>query len=257
MPGRRWPRRSGSAIRSATTRAVRTLQRFDGVVEQATEDELAEAAARADLTGHVQRPAHRRGAGGAGEAGPREARFSTGQRTVVISTANGLKFTDFKVALPRARRWASWASPRAHANQPVELPADFDAVRRAVFALDSHSYARPGQLARRRATRPRWREPGLGSGARRRARAHRCLRRDGRSRRSHTPGGHPQDHLVFAVGAVDRHPERFLRLVRSKRRAPPGSGALSRSGCAGAIAACGKLYSVFTHLNRTLGVPSG
>src|SRR5205823_2848142 len=32
-------------------RAVRTLKRFDGVVEQATEDELAEAAARADLTG--------------------------------------------------------------------------------------------------------------------------------------------------------------------------------------------------------------
>ena len=38
------------------TRAVRTLQRFDGVVEQATEDELAEAAARADLTGMFTDP---------------------------------------------------------------------------------------------------------------------------------------------------------------------------------------------------------
>ena len=37
-------------------RAVRTLQRFDGVVGQATEDELADAAARADLTGMFNDP---------------------------------------------------------------------------------------------------------------------------------------------------------------------------------------------------------
>ncbi len=57
------------------TRRSRTLQRFDGMVEQATESELADAAARADRTGHVQLPAHRRGAGGAREAGrPRRDR---------------------------------------------------------------------------------------------------------------------------------------------------------------------------------------
>ena len=49
---RRWPRaiQIGNPV-SYRKRAIRTLQRFDGVVEQATEDELAEAAARADRTG--------------------------------------------------------------------------------------------------------------------------------------------------------------------------------------------------------------
>ena len=32
-------------------KAIRTLQKYDGIVEQATEIELADAAARADLTG--------------------------------------------------------------------------------------------------------------------------------------------------------------------------------------------------------------
>jgi threonine synthase len=52
-----------------------------------------------------------------------------GQRVVVISTANGLKFTDFKIgyhegALPGIK------SHRA--NQPVVLPNDYDAVLRAI-----------------------------------------------------------------------------------------------------------------------------
>jgi threonine synthase len=50
-------------------------------------------------------------------------------RVVVISTANGLKFTDFKIAYhaatPGSRR-------RRHANPPVELPNDYDAVRKAI-----------------------------------------------------------------------------------------------------------------------------
>jgi len=78
-------------------RAVRTLQRFDGVVEQATEAELAEAAARADLTGMFADP-HTGVALAALEKLARNGTIQPGQRTVVISTANGLKFTDFKVA---------------------------------------------------------------------------------------------------------------------------------------------------------------
>ena len=50
-------------------KAIRTLEKFDGVVEQATEAELADAAARRRSHRAVQLPAHRRGAGGAGEAG--------------------------------------------------------------------------------------------------------------------------------------------------------------------------------------------
>ena len=53
----------------SVNKAIRTLKQFDGVVEQASETELADAAARADSHRHVQLPAHRRGAGGAGEAG--------------------------------------------------------------------------------------------------------------------------------------------------------------------------------------------
>ena len=45
-------------------RAVRALQQFDGVVEQASEAELADEAALADRTGMFNDPAHRRRAGG-------------------------------------------------------------------------------------------------------------------------------------------------------------------------------------------------
>jgi threonine synthase len=77
-------------------RAVRTLQRFDGVVEQATEAELAEAAARADLTGMFNDP-HTGVALAVLEKLAENGTIQPGQRTVVLSTANGLKFTDFKV----------------------------------------------------------------------------------------------------------------------------------------------------------------
>ena len=79
-------------------KAVRTLQRYDGIVEQATETELADAAARADRTGHVQLPAHRRRARGAREARRAGRGARSRDRVIVISTANGLKFTEFKVA---------------------------------------------------------------------------------------------------------------------------------------------------------------
>ena len=50
-------------------KAARALQDFDGVVEQADENELADAAALADRAGHVRVSAHRRRAGGRGQAG--------------------------------------------------------------------------------------------------------------------------------------------------------------------------------------------
>jgi threonine synthase len=113
-------------------RAVRTLLRFDGVVEQATEPELAEAAARADLTGMFTDP-HTGVALAVLEKLVRAGTIGAGQRAVVISTANGLKFTDFKVDY-HERRLGDLGIASRDANQPVELPADFDAVRRQVFA---------------------------------------------------------------------------------------------------------------------------
>ena len=52
-----------------------------------------------------------------------------GQRVVVISTAHGLKFSEFKVGYHNSA--LAGVTPR-HANLPVDLPADLDAVRRAI-----------------------------------------------------------------------------------------------------------------------------
>ena len=78
-------------------KAVRTLQRYDGIVEQATEGELADAAARADRTGMFNCP-HTGVALAALEKLVARGEVRRSERVVVISTANGLKFTDFKVA---------------------------------------------------------------------------------------------------------------------------------------------------------------
>ena len=109
-------------------KAIRALQKYNGIVEQATEPELADAAARADRTGMFNCP--HTGVALAvliklrerQQIGPRE-------RAVVISTANGLKFTDFKVAY-HSGTLAGVTSRLG--NKPVELPNDYDAVRRAV-----------------------------------------------------------------------------------------------------------------------------
>jgi threonine synthase len=109
-------------------KAIRTLKKYGGIVEQASEAELADAAARADKTGMFNCP-HTGVALAAliklrarGEIGARD-------RVVVISTANGLKFTDFKV---RYHERALAGVPGAYANRPVALPPDFDEVRRAI-----------------------------------------------------------------------------------------------------------------------------
>jgi len=109
-------------------RAVKALAAFDGIVEQATEDELANAAARADRTGMYSCP--HTGVALAvlfklvarGEVRPTD-------RVVVISTAHGLKFTGFKVGYHDN---ALEDVVARHRNPPVELPADYDAVQRAI-----------------------------------------------------------------------------------------------------------------------------
>jgi threonine synthase len=51
---------------------------------------------------------------------------------IVISTANGLKFADFKVAYHTGT--LSGITPRRR-NPPVELPDDYDAVRRVLDVI--------------------------------------------------------------------------------------------------------------------------
>jgi len=109
-------------------KAVKVLQEFDGAVEQVSEDELAEAAARADLTGMYACP-HTGVALGALFKYVARGEIRAHERVVVISTAHGLKFTDFKVGYHTGR--LSDVVARC-ANPPLELPADPDAVRRAI-----------------------------------------------------------------------------------------------------------------------------
>ncbi len=101
------------------------------MVQQATEDELADAAARADLTGMFNDP-HTGVALAVLEKLVRGGTIQAGQRVVVISTANGLKFTEFKVNYHDANLRDLGIESR-YANKPVDLPADLDAVKRAVF----------------------------------------------------------------------------------------------------------------------------
>jgi threonine synthase len=110
-------------------RAIATLKRFDGIVEEATEDELSEAAAEGDLTGLYNCP-HTGVALAAMKKLIARGEIKRDHRVVVISTAHGLKFTDFKVGYHSAR--LSGVDSRL-ANPPIILPASYDAVRSEIF----------------------------------------------------------------------------------------------------------------------------
>lgn len=106
-------------------KAVAALRAFDGVVEQATEDELADAAALADRAGLYACP-HTGVALAVASKLARQGVIQPGQRVVVISTAHGLKFSEFKVGYHEA----TLADVAArHRNPPTALPADASAVR--------------------------------------------------------------------------------------------------------------------------------
>jgi threonine synthase len=113
-------------------KAIRTLKKYEGVVEQATEEELADAAARADLTGMFNCP-HTGVALAALVKLLDRGEIDRAEKVVVISTANGLKFTDFKVGY-HAGTLTGIAS--RYANPPVELPNDYDTVRQALDRLN-------------------------------------------------------------------------------------------------------------------------
>jgi threonine synthase len=116
-------------------KAVHALKAFNGIVEQATEVELADAAARADRTGMFNCP-HTAVALAALEKLVGRGDIRRTERVVIISTANGLKFPEFKTAYHR-QTLAGIAA--RYANPPVELPNDYDAVRRAIDGVATHS----------------------------------------------------------------------------------------------------------------------
>jgi threonine synthase len=77
-------------------RALRALEALDGVVEQASEQELADACARADRAGMFTCP-HTGVALAALEKLSARGVIKRTDHVVVVSTAHGLKFSDFKV----------------------------------------------------------------------------------------------------------------------------------------------------------------
>ena len=108
-------------------KAVRTLKQFDGIVEQATEEELADAAALGDRTGMFNDP-HTGVALAALIKLLKAGKIDKSERVVVISTAHGLKFTEMKVKYHQHQL----DFPCRYANQPIELPPRLDAVKEAL-----------------------------------------------------------------------------------------------------------------------------
>ena len=111
-------------------KAIRTLKQFSGVVEQASEEELADAAALGDRTGMFNCP-HTGVALAVLIKLIKAGRIDKSERVVVISTAHGLKFVEMKVKYHQR----DLGFPCRHANQPVELPARLDAVKDALRAV--------------------------------------------------------------------------------------------------------------------------
>jgi threonine synthase len=109
-------------------KAVRALKDSQGIVEQASEPELANAAAEVDRFGFFNDPQT-----GVALAATTKLTNSgaipAGACVVVISTAHGLKFADFK------SRYHQGQIPGVNSelqNLPIEVPAEVSAVRAAI-----------------------------------------------------------------------------------------------------------------------------
>ena len=109
-------------------KAIKVLAAFDGVVEEASEDELADASARADRTGLYTCP-HTGVALAALFKLAERGMIAPSERVVVISTAHGLKFTGFKVGYHEGKLDEVESEL---ANPPVYLPADTKVVKEAI-----------------------------------------------------------------------------------------------------------------------------
>eukprot|EP00899_Mesostigma_viride_P013716 jgi/Mesvir1/22345/Mv03615-RA.1 len=105
-------------------RAVHALRATDGIVEEATEEELMDAAAEADLTGMFNCP-HT----GVALAALKKLRarntIAADETVVVVSTAHGLKFTQSKIAYHSGDIEGMACR---YKNPPVHVKENFGAV---------------------------------------------------------------------------------------------------------------------------------
>jgi threonine synthase len=109
-------------------RAMQALEAMNGIVEQASEEELCEAAARADAAGMYTCP-HTAVALATLEKLVARGVIGKKQRVVVVSTAAGLKFTEFKV---KYHEGSIEGVASRLANPPVMLPPDAGQVADAI-----------------------------------------------------------------------------------------------------------------------------
>jgi threonine synthase len=112
-------------------RAMAALRAMNGVVEEATENELAEACARADRTGLYTCP-HTGVALACMFKLRAQGLIQPHHRVVVVSTANGLKFTEFKLAYHELRLPGIDAR---RANAPIIMEPDVERVAQAIQGL--------------------------------------------------------------------------------------------------------------------------
>jgi threonine synthase len=105
-------------------KAIKTLKKFGGIVEQASEDELANASARADLTGLFNCP-HTGVALAVLLKLVDNKTIKPKDRVVVISTAHGLKFANQKVDYHEGK---IEGVSNKYSNKPIEVEADYDKV---------------------------------------------------------------------------------------------------------------------------------
>jgi threonine synthase len=111
-------------------KAVRAMKLTNGIVEEVTEAELANAAGKVDRFGFFNDP--QTGVALAATAKlVKSGVIPKVSKVVVISTAHGLKFVDFKLKFHRKELAGTSASL---SNLPIEVPSNSDAIRAVIDA---------------------------------------------------------------------------------------------------------------------------
>ena len=116
-------------------RAVKSMRHCGGTVTSASEQGLAEVAALADRHGQYLCPQTAAAMAGIAQAA-KDGRIGPRDNVVLVSTAHGLKFTEFKVGYHDGALAQVDGKLR---NRPQNLPASLDAV---LGAIDSHTQER-------------------------------------------------------------------------------------------------------------------
>jgi threonine synthase len=115
-------------------KAVKAIEETDGIVEEVSENELANSGALADLTGLYTCP-HTAVALAVLTKLVSKGSIKSDQKVVVISTANGLKFTGAKKGYHNQTLEHVLSS---HANTAINLPADATIVSDAIARKLNH-----------------------------------------------------------------------------------------------------------------------